>query len=181
MTVKTIDEMLADVIKLEGGFVDRAEDKGGPTKYGITIPALSAYRERYGNAGFVDTQDIIELSPVVASAIYKQDYYLTPKLDLLPAMLQPVVFDMSVNMGPKTAIKLLQSVVHKLATPLIFDGIIGPQTLQSAKTACNVCGDLVLNKICAARITFYRSLVTRDASQAVFLKGWTHRAESFLA
>src|SRR5574343_485278 len=38
-----IETMLDNLLKTEGGYVDHPADKGGPTNYGITIPALNEY------------------------------------------------------------------------------------------------------------------------------------------
>jgi len=171
-----IKAMIDDLIKVEGGYVNHPKDKGGPTKFGITLKTLEAWR------GYeLDILDVRILSRSEASEIYEHEYYLKPGIDGLPDLMQGVVFDMAVNMGPVIAIKIMQRVVHKMGSPIAVDGVIGPRTRQSALIACNVYGVDVLRQICAARIGYYHGIVDHDPGQAVFLKGWTKRAEMFLA
>lgn len=170
-----IDKMIDDLIVREAGYVNHPSDKGGPTKYGITLKTLEDWQHKSCTA-----DDVKQLTKAEASEIYKSEYYSHPGINLLPDIIQPVAFDMAVNMGPIAAIKLMQTVIHKMGMPITIDGHIGPMTKKSAIIACNVYGNEVLRNICEARKEFYRDLVDRDHTQAVFLAGWINRANSFL-
>ena len=170
-----IKNMIDEVIRVEGGFVNHPKDKGGPTKYGITLRTLEHWRNDQ-----LDALDVKMLTKAEASEIYEHNYYLKPGVDGLPELIQCVVFDMCVNMGTVNAIKVMQRVIHKMGSPLVIDGVIGPRTRQSAVIACNVYGDEVVRQICAARVSYYQGIVDRNPDQAVFLKGWINRAEMFL-
>ena len=39
----SIEKYIATIIEREGGFVDNPSDKGGATKYGVTLNTLSEY------------------------------------------------------------------------------------------------------------------------------------------
>jgi lysozyme family protein len=171
----TIDDMIDDLLEKEGGYVNHPADKGGPTKYGITLDALEAWRDKRLTA-----EDVKKLDKTEAIAIYKHDYYRVPKIDMLPAPLQPIVFDMAVNMGPAAAIKLLQEVIKRLSGSLAVDGKIGPKTMALCLAAYEVHKDEVINQLVERRIEFYERLVEERPSQEVFLNGWTNRARSFL-
>lgn len=171
-----IKRMIDDVIKTEGGFVNHPRDKGGPTKYGITLKTLEKWRNDQ-----LDAIDVKMLTKSEAAEIYEHNYYYKPGVDGLPELIQGVVFDMCVNMGPVNAIKVMQLVIHKMGPPIAIDGVIGPRTRQSVLIACNVCGNEVLRQICAVRINYYRGIVERHPDQEVFLEGWINRAEMFLA
>jgi lysozyme family protein len=41
-----IEEMTAEIVRREGGFVNDPDDPGGATKYGVTIHTLRALRGR---------------------------------------------------------------------------------------------------------------------------------------
>ena len=168
-------QLIGDLLEREGGYVNKSADTGGPTKYGITLKTLAAYRGHD-----VEQGDVRVLTKSEAEDIYEANYFIAPGIDGLPDLLQPVAFDMAVNMGPVAAIKLLQRVIHKLGSPIAVDGHLGPRSYQSAVIACNVYKADVLRSVCLARKEFYRDLVDRDASQSVFLTGWINRANSFL-
>ena len=171
----TIDEMIDDLLEKEGGYVNHPADKGGPTKYGVTLSVLEAWR------GFdLRPSDVENLSKQEAIAIYKHNYYRAPKIDSLPVALQPIVFDMAVNMGPSAAIKLLQEVVKLMSGSIAIDGKLGPKTTALCNVAYEVYKDELINNLVNRRIDFYERLVDNSPSQAVFLKGWINRAKSFL-
>jgi lysozyme family protein len=170
-----IKRLIKDLLELEGGYVNHPHDKGGPTKYGITLKTLIAYRGHD-----IDANDIRWLSMSEAANIYTQNYYLAPGIDKLPELIQPVTFDMAVNMGPVAAIKLVQQVLYMLGSPITVDGHLGPRSYQSAVIACNVNKADILRNICLARKEFYRDLVDKDPKQSVFLTGWINRANHFL-
>jgi lysozyme family protein len=174
--IDKVKALIDEVIRKEGGFVNHPRDRGGPTKYGITLKTLEAWR-----GDDLDPIDVRLMHKSEAVKIYEHEYYLRPGIDGLPELIQEVVFDMCVNMGPINAIKIMQMVIHKMGSPITVDGIIGPRTRQSALVACNVYGTDVLRQICAARINYYQGIVDHDPGQAEFLKGWKNRAELFLA
>jgi len=176
VNVKTVDEMIGDIIRREGGFVNHPADKGGPTKYGITIRTLENWRRRP-----VGVDDVRRLTKKESSLIYRHNYYAKQNIDKLPIELQPVVFDMAVNMGPKQAIKIMQRSLTQIGIETGVDGIIGPQTLKATAEAASLFGPLVIYIMIGERIKFYRDIVKRNPSQVVFLKGWENRAMEFIA
>ena len=171
-----IEKLLEELVRHEGGFVNHPSDPGGATKFGITEATLSHWRKQS-----VTEADVKALTVDEAKAIYTQLYYLTPKINQLSPILQPIIFDMAVNMGTVQAIKIAQRVFSKLGTPLVCDGVIGEKTLISAKAACNVQGHTeVIRNIVNARINFYCELVAKQPEKQVFLDGWKNRANDFL-
>jgi lysozyme family protein len=175
--MKTVDEMIGDIIRREGGFVNHPADKGGPTKYGITIRTLENWRRRP-----VGVDDVRRLTKKESSLIYRHNYYAKPNIDKLPIELQPVVFDMAVNMGPKQAIKILQTVIVDYLPGISIDGVIGSKTLDAIDELVSVISyRYFIHQITEERIKFYRNIVKRDPSQIVFLNGWENRAREFLA
>jgi lysozyme family protein len=173
--MKSIEELLNDVIKREGGYVNHPNDKGGPTKYGITQRTLSAY---LGRAASIE--DVKNLDIALAKEIYQRNYYFKPRINALPAMLQPIMFDMMVLHSPKVVWRILQEIINEAGFgPVDEDGVSGPQTFNAAETCAVEMGDYLINAIVDARIEFYKMRVEKDPSQKVFLKGWCNRAEHF--
>ena len=170
----SIDRVIEEVIEARGGF------KFGSTpklhyKYGISLQDIIDYR---GETVAVD--EVRMLSKHEAAEIYKDKYFIKTGIDQLPELIQEVVFDMVLAMGLENAIKIVQTVVHKMGSPIKVDGLLGPRTKQSCVIACNVYGDEVLRAICLTSKDYYRDLVDKDATKAVFLTEWINRAQSYI-
>lgn len=152
-------EAIQKVLQNEGGYVDDPDDAGGETNFGIS--------RKY----FPDL-DIKHLTRDLAIDIYFYNYWKPVKGDLIISNeLAFQVFDMAVNAGSGVAIKLLQQIVGVLP-----DGSIGPLTLKAMDKYPSVTG--MIEKYKFARAKFYCNLVSKNHSQAKFLKGWINRIES---
>lgn len=170
-----IDRMINAVLYREGGYITHPFDKGGPTNYGITLAALETKRGHQ-----VTEEDVRTLPVEEARAIYCDQYYRGPKIDRLPVRIQPQLFDMAVNHGPRTAIRLLQGMLLTEGYgPLPVDGFIGPGTWTASETAVQIMGGRLNNSMVDARVAFYKSLVKRQSSQKILLNSWLRRAEAF--
>lgn len=170
-----VDQMIEDILRREGGFVNDPADRGGATNFGITHKTLSRY---LGRAVTVD--EVRDLSKDLAREIYETQYFIAPRIDTLPARIQPFAFDCAVNHGPKRAIRFVQQVCNAAGFgPVDEDGIMGPQTRSAAIAADDQMGDLFLNALVEERRNFYRLIVARDESQRRFLAGWLNRAGEF--
>ena len=173
--MSSIDKILMDIIKTEGGYVNHPNDKGGPTKYGITQRTLSNWRRQEATI-----EDVKNLTKDEVFEIYYRRYYLAPNIITLPDALQPIITDMAVNHGPKKAIELLQEVIKACGLTIGRDGICGPKTVKAAQELWRLIGNDMINKIVNRRLAFYDAIVKANTSQKVFLAGWRNRATSFL-
>lgn len=172
----TVDDMVEDILRREGGFVNHPNDRGGPTNMGITQKTLSGW---LGRAATID--DVRNLDRETAKEIYIKNYLSGPRIDTLPDEIVPQVFDISINSGPRTAIKIVQKVVNLAGFgPIGSDGLMGPKTRKASEAAQNAMGDLFNNAIAYERINFYERIIESDPSQAVFRNGWINRAKEFL-
>lgn len=172
--------ILQKTLKWEGGFVDDEFDRGGATKFGITIKTLEAINEDIDEDGRITVNDIRELTLEQATSIYERIYFRKPKFHLLPDVIQPVVFDMGVNHGPSRAVKILQTVINTAGLMVIeVDGGIGPVTVRAAEATYAAMGHYFINAICDERQNFYDRIVARDPSQKRFIRGWTNRNNDF--
>src|ERR1700761_6411440 len=91
-----------ELIEREGGYVARAEDKGGPTRFGITQAVARAHG--YGGA-------MAGLPRETAVAIYRADYWTRPGLEAVAPLAPKIaeeLFDTGVNMGAGTAAGFLR-------------------------------------------------------------------------
>lgn len=159
----TIDEILSEVIRREGGYVNHPADRGGPTKFGITLKTLRAWR----SIPTLGPADVESLELTEALRIYRYMYFEQPGIDGLPEYLWPFVVDAAVHHGAAGAIRMLQR-----ALKLKDDGIIGPATLTGARVGD---GRRMAALFVAQRARAFAEIVKRDQSQAVFVAGWLNR------
>ena len=112
--------------------------------------------------------DARAIKPQEARTIYHSDYWNAARCTDLPGGVDLAVFDVSVNSGPRRAVRMLQQAIGAN----LVDGIFGPATMKAV--AAMAPGDIVA-RLDRARRTVYRSLVDRDPSQMRFLVGWLNR------
>lgn len=179
MNRHSVDSLVADILRREGGYVDDPDDKGGATNYGISLRYARGVGLDLNGDGVVDGEDICLVTPEIAAELYKQDFYHKPRIDRLPDLVQPIMFDWAVNSGPPRAIGGLQEVLTLAGWKCDIDGVIGPQTIRACQEAATQMGPLLVNALSEYREEFYRRIVERDPSQGRFLKGWIRRAREF--
>lgn len=162
-------ESYAFTLQFEGGYVDHPEDPGGCTNKGITIGTLRAWR----NDPNVTCADVRMLTDEEAAEIYAENYWKPVWGDDLPVGLNTQVWDWGVNSGPHRSIMALQQLVGSAD-----DGVMGPKTLEAAKTHVASAGiDATIEAYGAKRQAFYESLSTWPT----FGKGWTDRNDACMA
>jgi lysozyme family protein len=174
--MSSVDDMLAALIKREGGYVDNAFDKGGPTKFGITQQTARAY-------GY--TGDMRLLPQDRALQIYREQYWIDPKfydVSLRYQRLAEKLFDTGVNMGPKVATRFLQRALNGLNRgasdypDMPEDGQIGQLTLSALDTFKGRRGDdgetVLLKALNGQQTVRYLEICERDHGQEEFLYGW---------
>ena len=157
------DRCLRFVRRWEGGWSDHPRDPGGPTRWGITLKTLKAFRIDFNGDGVIDGRDLSVMTEGQAASIYQDRFWDKARCDILPLGLDLAVFDSAVNQGPARAVKFLQKAVGVRA-----DGIIGAKTMaaiQSRPTAD------ILTEFMARRAVHYSSLVI----VMTFGLGWFRR------
>lgn len=156
----------------EGGYVDDPSDKGGATKYGIS---LRFYKAEIDENATKET--IKNLKPYEAEEIYYKHFWVRYSYGFLPYEIGIKMFDMAVNMGGRRAGKLLQKAVNQLleqSMKVKVDGIVGNKT----RSAINcVLVDQLLECLREEQRKFYKAIVRKDPSQRRFLNGWLKRAD----
>ena len=162
------------VIQREGGFVNDPDDRGGATKYGITLATLHDWR---GTA--VTAADVAALTIDEARAIYATKYFTRPGFDAVrdPA-LQEFLFDFAVNSGPGTATMALQTVLKQsgLYTGAI-DGGFGPLSRAALAKVTNQPALFFAVK-CERYELLLRDVGGRPVD-AKYAAGWANRLDGF--
>lgn len=176
----SVDTMIADIIRREGGFNDVAGDKGGATNQGVSLRYAKGVGLDLDGDGDTDKDDIRLVTPEIAASLYREDFFVGPRIDRLPEEIQPQLFDCAVNHGPPRAIMFMQGVLNQAGFgPVDEDGVCGPQTRRVADQAQTEMGALLNNAIMYERIAFYEAIVANNPSQGKFIKGWLKRAREF--
>lgn len=167
----TDDRIIDEIIAREGGYVDNFHDRGGCTKFGITIKTLGDWRARP-----VSCEDVKQLTHAEAVLIYRSLYLVRPRFDLIAdARLRALVLDYAVHSGTKAAARALQSALGVTA-----DGVIGPKTQNAIARIDAVSARSVYNTILRTRIEHLASVLQDDPSQRIFASGWFRRVASFV-
>jgi lysozyme family protein len=185
--MQSVQQIAADIVRREGGFVNDPNDPGGATNHGVTIHTMRRLGLDLTGDGRVDTDDVRQLTIAQAQGIFIQHYFDGPGITRLPGPLQASVFDMYVNAGNQ-AVKILQRLFNQMRVEVTVDGVIGPQTAQAAAQAIAAAPDHLVDAYGIARRNYYYGLAdTRPASRRYARRkdggkgGWITRAEEFMA
>ena len=173
-----IDEIL---LKEGEKYTNHPSDRGGPTKWGITLATLSAARGRQCTAA-----DVQALTRAEAYSIYENLYVMKPGFAQVAQYLPEVakeVIDSGVNCGQARAAKWLQRALNAFNrggrdyVDINVDGKIGPATLQSikgliAKRGAADANYVLLRALNAMQGVHYITLGEAAQSQEDFMFGW---------
>lgn len=175
------------IVAREGGYVNDPNDPGGATNHGVTIHTMRRLGLDLTGDGAVDTADVRALTRAQAVEIFVTHYFHRPRIDALPPVLHPPVFDMHVNAGAN-AIRILQRLLIDMGHDLDVDGVIGPQTVRAAQAAARAAPDHIADAYGIARRDYYYALGDRRPASRRYARardggkgGWIRRAEVFIS
>lgn len=155
------EKAFAYVIENEGGYVFDKNDPGGETKFGISkrsYPSLN----------------IKDLTLEDAKKIYYRDFWQKGKFEEIDdEKVATQVFDLSVNLGIRAAVSVLQRALRSVGINVQEDGLMGSQTLSAVSNSEPRC---LLAAIKSEAAGYYRQIAAKNPSQQKFLKGWLNRA-----
>ena len=157
---ENFDPCLSIILKEEGGNDDDPRDPGGRTSRGIIQREWNVFRQTHPNR----PQDVWQASSEDVNLIYHDNYWM-PYCDDMPAGVDLVFFNTSVNSGRQQAVKELQRALGVSA-----DGMMGMIT-WNALSGRNM-SQLIIN-MCNQRRKFYQALKTFPT----FGKGWLARTD----
>lgn len=188
---------LRDVLGIEGGHANDPADRGGETKYGISLRFLVSAGKIDSNKdgladfdldmdGDIDGRDIRQLTKQDAAWLYHYFFWKPLAAEDLPQPIGEMLFDQGINGGLVAARKLLQRAINACsvhvsgARRLKVDGLIGPQTVLAMHSVIEHPG-LGMRALAEAYREAvrarYRAIAANDPSQKRFLKGWLRRAD----
>lgn len=178
----TEDEQITEILRREGWdkYTDRPSDRGGPTKWGITLKRWSEYIRAPATPAMI--QAITEKQ---AREFYRTEYIDGPGFGKIKdTMLRELVVDIGVNSGTETAAKWLQA-----CAGVKVDGAIGPISIAAVNSQSPLA---LFARMSAARVRLYGRLTSNDPElkkvkaagwntlQAENTAGWCNRAAEFL-
>jgi len=172
-----IDALITKVIEREGRTYENVPgDRGGPTKFGITIGRLRTERGRNKTA-----EDVRNLTEDDARQIYRDAYIHRPKLDQLPQEILEFAYDWYTTSGT-WAIKGLQDLLNDMGAGLAVSGVVDADTVDAAFAAQEAMGTDFLKAYVVERTHFFGRIVANSAGQGKFLRGWINgRSRPFWA
>lgn len=172
------DAIIGYILDVREGskYTNRADDLGGPTKWGVTAKTLGAFLGRDTPATEAEVQ---ALPRDQAFTILKKGYVTDPGFDLLDdGDLVALLVDSGVQFGPEEAVEWLQIALGGDAAGIKTDGNLGPKTL-AAYSAFASKGALYM-RVLGERIVKRGKVITRNPGQAANAKGWFIRDAEFL-
>ena len=152
----SFNDIIEEVLKHEGGYVNDPHDAGGETNFGIAKK-------------FNPDVDIKNLTKEGAKEIYYEKYWKPSKADKVPDQLKHIYFDMVVNFGKRGAVKVLQQAAVAKGHKIAVDGGIGPNTLKAIK-------NVETDRVRAYRVLKFANIVIKKPTQEKFWLGWFRRA-----
>ena len=152
----SFETALAKTLVFEGGLVDRADDPGGLTNFGISS---ASHLE-------LSPDQIRNMTQEQAAAIYRAQYWPDIYDQISDQRIANGLFDFGVTSGPHVAVQTLQGAIFGMGGPAC-DGAFGPATLAALN---RVSGNAILKEFTTERGLFYAQL-----GKPQFLHSWLAR------
>lgn len=147
-------------------YTNNKHDRGGATKYGITLATWRRVGYDKNGDGVLNEEDVKRLTEEDFHRVFKQNYWNACKADQIQDQsVANMLVDFAYNSGVSKAVKHLQLVLGITA-----DGIIGNKTLYAINKSN---GERLFEAFKKDRKAYLKRIVVGD--QKGFLKGWLRR------
>lgn len=169
---------IAELLPVEGGYVNDPADSGGETNFGVTIAVARAF-------GF--TKPMRDMTRADAEAIYRSRFWDANRLDEVNAespLIARELFDTGVNQGVSAAGKYFQRCLNvfnreaKAYPDITADGRVGPMTIAAfvafmgSRASKAECVAIMLRALNALQGSFYIELAEQRSKDERFVAGW---------
>lgn len=156
----------------EGGYSNRSNDKGGPTRWGITLKTLTAWRQKKDPSAVVTIEDVQTLDQYEATEIAKTEYWDYFELDKCEdQVLALIIFDQSYNRGQGAVARDIQYILG-----IKVDGVYGPHSKDLFSTINVNTMKVGLVEQCQRA---YAHIATLDPGELANLGGWIKRSQKY--
>lgn len=171
---------LTELLSFEGGYSNNPADSGGETAFGISRhyqpnwlgwPLVDEQKKLHSNlvslnAALSGSQEVM----LAVSQFYKQLYW---NFDSIPSQaVANKMFEMEINFGTGSAVRILQQGLVRLGHSLSIDGSLGPATLNLLQTTKEP--DL-LHSLRAYSALYRVHKILAHPDQIQFADGWIWR------
>lgn len=147
-------------------YTNNKKDKGGPTKYGITLATWRRVGYDKNGDGVLNEEDVKLLTKDDFHRVFKQNYWNACKADKIQDQsVANMLVDFAYNSGVKRAAIYLQ-----LTLGITADGIIGNKTLFAINKSN---GKRLFERFKKTREDYLKSIA--KGAQKDFLDGWLRR------
>jgi lysozyme family protein len=158
------------IVAFEGGDANDPDDRGGWTRFGLTVREFQRLRPGKTEADFraLTRDDVVD--------IITEEYALRPGYwRIADQWVMWAVVDFAINSGVGTATKALQRAAGLSGDAV--DGIVGRETEMAVS---RMGPERLFRRLMAQRVRFFAGIIRRDHSQAKFAGGWFARAAAIL-
>lgn len=163
------------ILKWEGGakYTNKKSDKGGATKYGITIATWRTVGYDKNGDGKIDEKDVKLITEDDFKKVLKRNFWDKWKADQIKNQkVAEILVDWLWNSGKWGIIKPQQLL------GVNADGIVGAKTLAAVNNYPNQ--RKLFESLKNARKAYIDKVIKNDPSQIVNKKGWLNRINSIV-
>ena len=147
-------------------YTNNKKDKGGPTKYGITLATWRRVGYDKNGDGVLNEEDVKLLTKDDSHRVFKQNYWNACKADKIQDQsVANMLVDFAYNSGVSRAVTYLQ-----LTLGITADGIIGNKTLFAINKSN---GKRLFERFKKTREGYLKSIA--KGTQKNHLNGWLRR------
>lgn len=147
-------------------YTNNKKDKGGPTKYGITLATWRKVGYDKNGDGVLNEEDVKLLTKDDFHCVFKKNYWNACKADKIQDQsVANMLVDFAYNSGVSRAITYLQ-----ITLGITADGIIGNKTLFAINKSN---GKRLFERFKKTRENYLKSIA--KGTQKDFLDGWLRR------
>jgi len=166
----SIDKLWPFILTWEGGFANVPGDKGGATKYGVTISTWKAQGYDKDGDGDIDVDDLKKITSEDAKRICRKNFWDRWKGDLIKDQSVANMLVDWVWASGSYGITIPQQMLGVKA-----DGIVGPKTIAALNSQNQ---KVFFAKLVERRKKYLNDICKKRTANKKFLKGWLRRLDS---
>ena len=161
------------ILSKEGGYSNDKDDKGGPTKHGITLATWRKVGYDKNGDGVINEKDIKLLTEDDFHRVFKRNYWDACKADQIKDQsVANLLVDFAYNSGVTRVSKFIQKIVG-----VTVDGIIGSKTINAINNYPRGQRQLFAT-LRQRRINYLNGIVIANPTQKKFYNGWMNRVNA---